>query len=581
MLEEAPQLPLATLDAMPGRSRLVVQLLHNRGIVGPAAVDAFLAADWHAPGPLLLHLERAVERIRRALVRGERIVVYGDFDCDGITSCALLAVALRTLGAHVDTYVPKRDDDGRGLNVEAVRELAASGARLIITTDSGTANVAETEFAQSLGVDVIVTDHHPPHGPVAPAYAVLNPRQEGDTSGEGDLAGAGVAFRLAQALLADTLDEQREQRESLLELVAIGTIADVVPLTPVNWALVRAGLRRMNTAPRPGVRALLQAARMGAGNVVARDISFALAPRLNACGRMGQPDLAVRILMTDDEAEAQELAQAIETLNLERQVVTDRVMAEAREQAERQRAEQSALIAVGDGWPLGVIGLVAGRLAEEYRRPAFVLSRDGDEYRGSARGAAGVNLGELLAARPDFFKRFGGHAQAAGFTLAAENLAAFLAYLRERFGAPGAALPVASGVGQTDGHRVVRADCRLRLHRLAPGSTVYDDIAALEPFGAGFVEPIFLTPCLRIVSCRRSGPEGRTLRLTLQDDRGVKREAIWSRRGEYCDRLRTLLPSLPLVDVAYTPRRSSAMTDSPSWLMHLETLAPTQSAGDA
>lgn len=572
-ITEMPQLPLAALDGMPHRSRLLVQLLHNRGISDATAIDRFLAGDWRSPGPTLLHLDRAVARVRQAIADGERIVVYGDFDCDGITSCALLTVALRALGAQVETYVPKRDDDGRGLNVEAVRELARAGAQLIITTDCGTANVAETELACSLGMDVIVTDHHPPHGPIAAAYALVNPRQDGDTSGEGELAGAGVAFRLAQALLADSQIEHAGLLESLLELVAIGTVADVVPLTPVNWALARAGLRRMSAAPRAGVRALLEAARVDASNVVARDISFALAPRLNSCGRMGFPDLAVRILVTEDADEAHALALRIEDLNLQRQAVTDRILTEARAQVESQRTAQAALIAVGDGWPLGIIGLVAGRLAEDFRRPAFVISRDGQECRGSVRGPSEVNLGELLAARPDFFKRFGGHAQAAGFTLATDDLEAFVQYVRERFAASSAELQATEREAGAHGPRSARVDCRLRLNRLVGESTVYADLKALEPFGAGFAEPVFLTPGLRITSCRRSGPEGRTLRLSLSDGHGPVREAIWSRRGEFCERLRALVKSLPPVDVAYTLRPARTATGDTFWRMHVETLA--------
>lgn len=584
---EAPQLPLATLDSAPNRSRLLVQLLQNRGISGASAIDAFLDGDWRAAKGPLLNLDLAVARIRRAIAEAERIVVYGDFDCDGITSCALLTVALRSLGAHVEPYVPKRDDDGRGLNLEAVRELAGAGTRLVITTDCGTANVDEVEVARSLGMDVIVTDHHPAHGPIAPAYAVVNPQQEGDTSGEGDLAGVGVAFRLAQALLKERADVPARNGEetledaldALLDLVAIGTVADVVPLTAVNWALARAGLRRMATRPRPGVRALLAAARAYPAGLVARDISFALAPRLNACGRMGQPELAVRILVTDDDDEARVLALRVEALNQERQARTEGMLAEARKQAESQRASQAALIAVGDRWPLGIIGLVAGRLAEEYRRPAFVISRDADECRGSARGPEGVNLGELLAARPDFFKRFGGHARAAGFTLATDDLDRFLAYVRERFAALSEELRAADEAG-ANGPRTITVDCRLRLNRLTRDSNVYADIEALEPFGADFAEPVFLTPELRITSCRRSGPDGRTLRLSLSDGHGTMREAIWSRRGEFCDRLKASLSSLPLLDVAYTLRRYQTAFGEPVWRMHVETVAKHEIEGE-
>jgi single-stranded-DNA-specific exonuclease len=576
----AAELPLDQLDAVPGRSRLLVQLLHNRGVSGAAAVETFLAAGWQASAPPLLGLPEAVARIRRAVAERERIVVYGDFDCDGVTSCALLTLVLRALGADAEAYVPRRDDDGRGLNTEAVRELAGRGAALIVTTDCGMANVEEVECARALGVEVIVTDHHPPHGPVAPALAVVNPRREDDPSPEKDLAGVGVAFRVAEALLAGsgapagTLDQ-------VLDLVAIGTVADVVPLTQTNRALARAGLRRLNAAPRPGVRALLEAARLEPGYVSSRDISFALAPRLNTCGRMGEPRLALDILLTEDRAEAQRLAQRIEALNMERQQLTDVIVAAAREQASeclRTSGQPPVLVAQGRNWHLGVLGLVAGRLAEEYQRPVFVLSCGDFECRGSARGPLGVNLGEMLAARPDFFKRFGGHAQAAGFTIASGDREAFLSYIRAHFAEAARHQPLPpAGAGAAEGERRVRVDCRLPLARVRPGSDVYDDLELLEPFGAGFAEPTFLCPDVRILSCRRTGFERRTLRVMLEH-KGVKREGVWSRHGDLCEQLQALPGPLPPVDVVFSLRKHHhAAGPDPSWLLHIETLTPSRS----
>ena len=567
------ELPLSDLESVPGRSRLLVQLLHNRGITGADAIAAFLGGDWHARGPALLNLDRAAERIQHAIRGGEHIVVFGDFDCDGITSCALLTVALRSLGAHVTPYVPRRDDDGRGLNSEAVRQLADMGARLIVTTDCGTANVAEVELSRSYGVDVIITDHHPPHGPLAPAYALVNPWQDGDESPENDLAGVGVAFRLAEALLADS-PSGADLLDGLLELVAIGTIADVVSLTPPNWALVRAGLRQINTSPRAGVRALLNMARLTAGNIMARDISFALAPRINACGRIGRPDLALQLLLAEDAQEADQLARQVEGLNTERQTITDQVIAAAREQAAAQMADGAdVLVTRGERWPLGVLGLVAGRLAEEFRRPVFVISQNGIESRGSARGPQEINLGEVLAARAEFFTRFGGHAQAAGFTLPTEALPAFEAYLSEHFTAQAGAALDAQSTDLSEANRVL-VDCRLALRRIMPDSDVYRDLEALEPFGAGFPEPVFLCPGARILGCRRSGIGGRTLRLRLAHG-ATTREFVWSRRGELCDTLRAALPNLPPVDAIFTLRKYHRPgADEPEWQPHIETLTP-------
>lgn len=562
------------LTSMPGRSPLLVQLLHNRGISGTDEVSSFLAADWHANGPALLHLDRVVERILHAIRNDERLVVFGDFDCDGITSCALLTLTLRAMGANVHAYIPKRDDDGRGLNLAAVRDLAEAGTTLIVTTDCGTANDTEIALARQYGIDVIVTDHHPPHGPLAPAYAIINPRQDGDQSSEKDLAGAGVAFRLAEALLA-AAPEHALSPSDLLDLVTVGTIADVVPLTAFNWALARAGLQRIRQSPRPGIRALLAMAHIQPEDVVARDISFAIAPRINACGRMGRPHLALDLLLVTDPTEADRLAREIESLNAERQAITDKIVLEARTQATSATADNAHVVVTqGDNWPFGVLGLVAGRLAEEYHRPVFVISRGESECRGSARGPVGIDLGAVLGMRPEIFKRFGGHAQAAGFTLATDALSVFLDYVKSSFTVG----DVAAGArADSEPHSTmpVQADCRLPLYRLEPGSSIYADLETLEPYGAGFPEPVFVCLGVRIVGCRRSGVEGRTLRLRLTQG-GASREFIWSRQGHRCDALRTVLSSMPLMDVAFSLRKyRRTATGEMEWLAHVEALAPT------
>src|SRR5258706_8497476 len=274
------ELSLAELDGVAGVPRLSVQLLHNGGITGEAAVRRFLAGEWAAQPPALLDLDVAVERVRLACQRGERIAVYGDFDCDGVTSCALLTAALRTLGATVVPYVPMRDADGRGLNLAAVAELGEAGTNLIITTDCGSANVAEVAAAQAAGLDVIVTDHHPLLAEVARPLALVNPRRPGDPSPNKDLAGVGVAFRLAERLLAGsatlTAAAHDEALHSLLDLVAIGTIADMVPLAGENHAPSPAWLVRLDTRPHPGLLALMRPAPRTPRHRTARGISLPL-----------------------------------------------------------------------------------------------------------------------------------------------------------------------------------------------------------------------------------------------------------------------------------------------------------------
>ncbi|MGZ3681394.1 MAG: single-stranded-DNA-specific exonuclease RecJ [Ktedonobacterales bacterium] len=577
----AEQLPPDVLNGMPGYTPLQVQLLHNRMVRGSDTVRAFLQADWRASDPPLRDLDRAATRILQAIQRDERIIVFGDYDCDGLTSCALLSIALQALGARSTPFVPIREDDGRGLNHDAIDKLAKDGANLIITTDCGSANVEETEHARSLGIDVIVTDHHPPHGLLPQAHALINPRHPDDLSRNKDLAGVGVAFRLAERLLQEALprDKATAALTRLLDLVAVGTIGDVVPLSPENWALAHAGLRQLNTAPRAGLLALIRSANQRLGEVTARDISFSIAPRLNAAGRLGEPMLAVKLLMTDDPIEAEATAAKLEALNLKRQAATEAVLIEARRQIGAQR--HSVLIAQGSDWPYGILGLVAGRLSEDHHLPAFVISCANGECRGSARAPQGMDLGSVLAARPEFFRRFGGHAQAVGFTLDAEQVDRFLAYLNAHFAAnranqhllpsAHAIVPLASAPGHAEQQsmsdlsdapdegaprtpdRRLMIDCRLPLRSILQDRA--EAIARLAPFGQGFEEPVFICEGVRIVRCWPSGVEGRNLRLVLRESTShgsVERVALWPRQGSRCEELRRQLSQLPLLDIAYT-----------------------------
>ncbi|MGH2486104.1 MAG: single-stranded-DNA-specific exonuclease RecJ, partial [Ktedonobacterales bacterium] len=426
-------------------------------------------------------------------------------------------------------------------------------------------------LANTLRMRVIITDHHPQHGPLPDAAAIVNPQIEARPTDHRQLAGAGVAFRLAEALLqrASTDDDPpptgnalpEDFTASLLDLVAIGTVADVAPMSQENWALVHSGLRRLNQAPRRGIRSLARSAGLALGSVSARDIGFALAPRLNAAGRMDSPLVALRLLLTRDPIEASHLAANLDALNRARQRHTEEMMAAAREQARDPIGNGSAVIvAWGESWKQGVLGLVAGRLAEESGLPAFVLSRESGRWRGSARGQDDVDLGALLEARSDFFAHFGGHARAAGFTLADADLAAFVAYIRERFASAGATDGATDGatehnttgddVGAGVGHEgaALDVDCELHFNHLREEH--FDTIIALEPYGPGFAEPLFLAPRARITSSRRSGLAGANLRLRLQDG-STTRDAVWSKRGDLHEVLRPVLWKLPPMDVVY------------------------------
>ncbi len=551
----APRLPDSELS-VDGFTPLQIQLLQNRGI-DKSRRTGFWNVDWHAAQPRLADLETAATGIQAAIARGEHIVVFGDYDCDGITSCALLTRALQLLGAQVTSFIPTREDDGRGLNRGALQLLAERGNTLLITTDCGTANVEEVELANQLGVQVIVTDHHPLHSTPARVLALLNPQRPDDHSTNKDLAGVGVAFRLAEAL-AERTGNAALSRElpDLLDLVAIGTIADVVPLSPENWSLVRTGLARLSSAPRPGIAALAALAELADGQLSERDISFSIAPRLNAAGRLGRPQVALELLLTHDLQRARNLAAELGELNSERQRMTEQVLAEATEQITRSASAAAlppVLVIQGSDWPLGILGLVAGRLAESYLRPTFVISSGDTESRGSARGSSSMDLGKVLADWPGEFKRFGGHAQAAGFTIANGDLENFANYINRAFGSTGGwdgAANVVQGPAAADRERApIAVDCLLPLSSINEGR--YQALRKLAPFGEKFPEPVFLSTNLKVQRCWQSGPDGRNLRLALRD-KSSKVNFLWSRQGMLFASVQSSLPRLQAVDVVYT-----------------------------
>ncbi len=534
----ADQLPLPVLDGVPGYTPLQVQLLHNRGIDGADGARAWMERDWRA-SERLPGIDEAAQRIRRAIAERERIVVFGDFDADGITSCALLVLALRVLDADVSPYIPTREDAGRGPNIASIQELADAGTRLLITTDSGTTNVDEMAFARARGMEVIVTDHHAPEGALAADCILVNPHLAGPAHPDIGLAGVGVALRVAEALLAD---KRPETLESLLDLVALGTIADMAPISPANWALVRAGLHQLNRAQRPGIQALLTQIGLTAGALHGADIAYRIAPRLNAGQRMGEPRVALDLLLTDDRIQAESLAARLHALNGERQRLTDELVREARAQwsVQPDRDTSPVVIARGDGWRFGLLGLAAGRLSDEFHRPAVVVSREGDICRGSLRGRGGVSVVAALGAASELLEHFGGHERAAGFTVSAAKLDMLLASLR-------GSLARGEETGGAKGE-VRQVDCQLPLNRVT--HEYYERIRKLGPYGEGFAEPLFLAHGVRILRCFAAGPQRRHLRLILRDSSG-QRVASWMGKGAYADALNHAAPNLPALDVVY------------------------------
>lgn len=517
-----------------GIDSLHAQLLYNRGMRTPEEMLTFLNARLdQIPDPLrLIGMDRALPRIRRAIETAEHITIFGDFDADGVTSAALLTRALRHLGQpprQLSAYIPSRLHGPRGLSKEAIDLLHARGTTLIITSDCGTSDVEEVDYAQGLGIDVIITDHHHPPTQLPRPLALINTWHPDCTYGERYLCGVGTAFKLAQALYRAAGREQEVWE--LLDLVAIGTVGDVVPLLGENHTLVRAGMQQLNQTRNPGLQALFQAARLQPGKIRERDISFVLAPRINAAGRMKDAELAFRLLTTDDVAEAQALAAELEQLNASRQQQTEELMKLVRAQAQLQAGKQVILV-YGDqaSWPEGIIGLVAGKLAEETGRPAFVLSQGAEVSRGSARSQEHFNLIlALQAARPHLFERFGGHAQAAGFTIANQHIAELHEHLLNWREEPQAALATTVEViapeealelnGPPSEAESISLSHKVDLVITRPERINFEmlkKINQLSPFGAGNPEPVFQLNNVLLQRRWTSGNEGRHLRLRLR-----------------------------------------------------------------
>jgi single-stranded-DNA-specific exonuclease len=487
---------------------VVARLLVCRGIDGPEAAASFLAPDLsglHDPFRLA-DMDRAVARIHQALKGGERIAVYGDYDVDGVTSTACLVSFLEACGGDVVAYIPKRLEEGYGLNVAAVEKLAAAGTRLIITCDCGVTAVEEVERAVALGVDVVVIDHHRVPARLPKATAILNPYRDDCTYPFPHLAAVGVTFKLLMALRRHLRDDgffagasgRREPNlKRFLDLVALGTIADVVPLVDENRVLATHGLKVLAEGERLGLRALKAVAGVEGGPVSAGQVAFKMAPRINAAGRLDDARAGLDLLLADDPFEAARLAGVLDSANAERQAIEKAIVAEALAQAEVRARGERGLVLSGSGWHPGVVGIVASRVVERFRRPTLVLGIDGDAVRGSGRSAGGFHLYDALAACAEHLERFGGHRAAAGLQLDAARLEAFTAAFLERCRA---------GLTDQDLVPIVSVDAELSADALDAG--LCEALEAAGPFGAGNPTPVFVARGLRLEAARLVGQPG-------------------------------------------------------------------------
>ncbi|MBC8252455.1 MAG: single-stranded-DNA-specific exonuclease RecJ, partial [Ardenticatenia bacterium] len=411
----------------PDHPRLMIQILHNRGVTEPDGVRRFLSRQpFGNTDPFQLKgMTEAVARLRAAVQAEEPIAVYGDYDADGVTATALMTQTLTALGARVRPYIPDRFKEGYGLNVDALTLLASEGVRLVVTVDCGVRSVEEVAYGRDqLSLDLIVTDHHGVGPQLPSALAVINPKQLDCVYPFKQLAGVGVAFKLAQALFAEMEVPSSLTEEGLLDLVALGTVADVAPLVDENRDLVARGLQRLNTSPRLGIRSLLEEAGVAVGSVDGETVGFKLGPRLNAAGRVGDAQVAYELLVTEDAGRAAQLAAELDGRNRERQDLTIATVEKARQYILADRVSGLLYLIADPSFHLGVVGLVAGRLSEEFYLPILVARQGETHTTGSGRSIPEFHITRALDECSDLLERYGGHSAAAGFTVKNENLLA-------------------------------------------------------------------------------------------------------------------------------------------------------------
>lgn len=484
------------------------QILTKRGLATKEAREAFLVPRYEdAPDPFLLpDMSAAVERLVSARENNEHITIYGDYDIDGLTATTVLLDAFRSFGFQtVDAFIPNRFVEGYGLTEEAIEKIAATGAQLIVTVDCGSLSFGPITRANELGVDVIVTDHHNVAETPPPAVATINPKRTDHTYPFIDLAGVGVAFKLIQALQTRLSGLEKGQEKWLLDLVALGTVCDVVSLTGENRANVYWGLKVLAMTRRPGLKALMAVAGVKPQEITTRSLGFMLGPRMNAAGRLETAQYALDMLTTSDSTVALEKAQQLDLLNVERRREQDKILKSATMQAE-QYIYDRVLVVSSPGWSHGIIGIVAARLLELYKKPTFVLEEMGEESKGSARSYGDFSAADAIRAADDIITKGGGHKLAAGVTLPTKHIEAFRnrvnQFYREKNLQNQAALLLPKEDVTTD-----LADVNEQLIGL---------VAQLEPFGNGNPQPVLRTEGALVYQVRRMGAEAQHVKLELR-----------------------------------------------------------------
>ena len=529
-LAPCPRHEVAGLAQALGLSETTASVLVRRGYGDPETARAFLAAEIPEHDPFALgDMEAACAAIRAAIAGNRRICVHGDYDVDGICATALAVTVLRDLGAEVDWHLPSRFEEGYGVSRDTLSRLVEDGCGLLLTVDCGITAVDEITEAREAGLDVVVTDHHRP-GDVLPDCPVVAP-SSGSYPFTG-LCGTGVVYKLAQALEAENLDRHHD-------LVALATVADVVPLLDENRGIVTAGLKRLARTTKPGLRALMSSARVDPAVVDAGAIAFRLAPRINAAGRLGHPRAALDLLLTEDTREADRLAGELETLNRERQAVEERILREALEQVEgwpEAVRRRRAYVVAGEDWHRGVIGIVASRLVERFHRPVVLIAGGEEEWTGSGRSIPAFDLHGALAACADHLGRWGGHRAAAGLSIRPENLSAF---------ADAFAAHAGSVLSEEDLVPIARVDAAVDGRELT--LDLCEELAKLAPFGLGNPAVRLLVGGCQVSELTAVGENGKHLRVGLSMNGRPLPGGIAFGRGNQLDSLRRPL----LYDVVF------------------------------
>ena len=522
-----PVIPEAKAQEFGNIPPVLKQVLFNRGVYEQASARQFLKAalEFDNNPFLILDMDKAVERIQQAYQLNEKLVVYGDYDVDGVTATALLVSGLSRLGFRVSAYIPNRFEEGYGINNEALRTIKADGAGVVISVDCGIRSLDESLYAKSIGLDMIITDHHEPGEDIPEAVAVINPKRAGDTYPEKYLAGVGLAFKLLQALHSQMVQNGIHtdfEPDEYLDLVALGTVADLAPLTGENRFYIRKGIRQIQKTRRVGIAALAAVADTPLENIDATAIGFRLAPRLNAAGRLESALLAYDLLSATNNLEAGKLAQILNVKNSERQKATKEIKQKAEELTMMDGViNKPLLFAAHPEFNQGVMGLAASKLTEDHYRPAIVGSIDLENgtTHCSCRSIPEYNIEQALERAAVYLEKFGGHAAAAGFTIKNENIEPFVEFMSRD----------AEKVIKHDLGPTLKADMILNLDEI--NFELVDHLRYLEPTGQGNPSPKFVTPGLRVRTKKKMGKDSQHLKLFVTNGH-QKMEAIWWNKGD-------------------------------------------------